>query len=161
MEDSKKYIPPSAYGSHPTQTNFTPSVESRGALPTVRMFPSDKSSHVPTSVGGTAAALPSGHVSVTGSSSIQVQAQLPSNEVRAHIISSGFPISHQGRDSSPFLHGVERPLNGTYGSQMQGKAFYLLLYNDGRVVFFNLWIFPNDAYEAICFFCIFISLTKV
>ncbi|XP_022151303.1 uncharacterized protein LOC111019267 isoform X2 [Momordica charantia] len=119
MEDSKKYIPPSAYGSHPTQTNFTPSVESRGALPTVRMFPSDKSSHVPTSVGGTAAALPSGHVSVTGSSSIQVQAQLPSNEVRAHIISSGFPISHQGRDSSPFLHGVERPLNGTYGSQMQ------------------------------------------
>lgn len=132
MEESKKYIPPSGYGSHPTQTNFTSSVESRGALPSVRMFPSDKSSHVlPTSMGGTAAALPSGHVSVAGST--QVQAQLPSNEVRAHIISSGFPISHQGRDSSSLLHGTERPLNGTYGSHMQGNIFYMLLNNDGRV----------------------------
>ncbi|CAK9321799.1 unnamed protein product [Citrullus colocynthis] len=118
MEDSKKYVPPPGYGSHP-QKNFSSSVESRGPLPTVRMFPSDKSSTVPTSVGGTAGTLPSGHVSVAGSTSIQVQAQLPSNEVRAHIISSGYPIGHQGRDSSSLLHGIERPLNGTYGSQMQ------------------------------------------
>lgn len=123
MEDSKKYVPPPGYGSHPTQKNFSSSVESRGPLPTVRMFPSDKSSTVPTSVGGTAGTLPSGHVSVAGSTSIQVQAQLPSNEVRAHIISSGYPIGHQGRDSSSLLHGIERPLNGTYGSQMQGIFF--------------------------------------
>lgn len=123
MEDSKKCIPPPGYGSHSTQANFTSSVESRGALPNVRMFPSDKSSHVPTSVGGTTAAPLSGHVSIAGSTSIHVQAQLPSNEVRAHIISSGFPISHQGRDSSSILHGVERPLNGTYGPQMQGNLF--------------------------------------
>ncbi|XP_038904765.1 uncharacterized protein LOC120091039 [Benincasa hispida] len=119
MEDSKKYVPPPGYGSHPTQKNFSSSVESRGPLPTVRMFTSDKSSPVPASVGGTVGTLPSGHVPVAGSTSIQVQAQLPSNEVRTHILSSGYPIGHQGRDSSSLLHGIERPLNGTYGSQMQ------------------------------------------
>ncbi|KAG7015540.1 PHD finger protein [Cucurbita argyrosperma subsp. argyrosperma] len=118
MEDSKKYIPPSGYGSHPTQKHIISSIENRGPLPSVRMFPSDKSSPVPNSVGGTAGTLPSGHVSVAGSTSMQVQPQLTGNEVRAHNISSGFPINQQGRDPSS-LHGIERPLNGTYGSQMQ------------------------------------------
>ena len=128
MEDSKKYIPPSGYGSHPTQKHIISSIENRGTLPSVRMFPSDKSSPVPNSVGGTAGTLPSGHVSVAGSTSMQVQPQLTGNEVRAHNISSGFPINQQGRDPSSLLHGIERPLNGAYGSQMQGILFFFFLY---------------------------------
>ncbi|XP_008449200.3 uncharacterized protein LOC103491150 isoform X1 [Cucumis melo] len=119
MEDSKKYVAPPSYGSHTTQKSSSSSVESRGPLPTVRMFPSEKSGPVPASVGGTAGTLPSGHSSVTGPTSIQVQAQIPSNEVRSHIISSGYSIGHQGMGSSSLLHGTEKPLNGAYGSQMQ------------------------------------------
>ncbi|KAE8650124.1 hypothetical protein Csa_010729 [Cucumis sativus] len=119
MEDSKKYGPPPGYGSHTTQKGSSSSVESRGPLPTVRMFPSEKPGPVPASVGGTAGTLPSGHGSVAGPTSIQVQAQTPSNEVRSHIISSGYSIGRQGMDSSSLLHGTERPLNGAYGSQMQ------------------------------------------
>lgn len=123
MEDSKKYGPPPGYGSHTTQKGSSSSVESRGPLPTVRMFPSEKPGPVPASVGGTAGTLPSGHGSVAGPTSIQVQAQTPSNEVRSHIISSGYSIGRQGMDSSSLLHGTERPLNGAYGSQMQGISF--------------------------------------
>lgn len=125
MEESRKNTAhPSAYSSHPMQTSFTAAAGSRGISPAMRTIPSDKPSQTQISTGGASVSLPLGHVSTT---STLVQHQLPANEVRTSMLSSGLPSSHLGRDSSLALPRVERtqvkPDGGpsSYASQGQGN----------------------------------------
>ncbi|KAK9268865.1 hypothetical protein L1049_001389 [Liquidambar formosana] len=103
MEESKEF----AYSSQRLQTSFGPAAESRGTSNNVRVFPSDKSSHPPVSSGGFPTTSPLGHVSAATSTSLPHQ--LPTNEVRSSMVSSGLPSSQSGRDSSSLaLPRVER-----------------------------------------------------
>ncbi|XP_024021193.1 uncharacterized protein LOC21395655 [Morus notabilis] len=108
MEESRKYVAQSTPYTQPIQTSFNTAVETRGMSHTVRMIQSDKQSHPPISSGVTSASLPLGHVSTATPPSIQYQ--LPTNDVRPSVVSSGFPISSNlGRDSSSsILPRVER-----------------------------------------------------
>ncbi|XP_015901245.3 uncharacterized protein LOC107434305 isoform X1 [Ziziphus jujuba] len=124
MEEPRKYnAHPSAYSSHPMQTSFGTAAESRGVSPAMRMIPSEKPSLTQISTGGASASLPLGHVSTTPTS---VQHQLPANEVRASMLSSGLPSSHLGRDSSLALPRVERtqvkPDGGPSSYASQGQV---------------------------------------
>ncbi|XP_008227014.1 PREDICTED: uncharacterized protein LOC103326553 [Prunus mume] len=107
MEESKKYsAQPATYPSPPLKTNFNAAAETHGMSHTVRMIPTDKPSHAPIS-GGFPVSSSVVHVSTVTPTSAQYQ--LPTNEVRASMVSSGLPSSHLGRDSSsPALPRVER-----------------------------------------------------
>lgn len=126
MEESRKYsTQPSAYSStHPVQTSLNSAAESRGSSHAARMIPSDKPNHAQVSTGGLSTSLPLGHVSTTPTS---VQHQLPTNEVRAPVFSSGLPSSHLGKDSTSALPRVERTQvkqdagPSSYASQGQGN----------------------------------------
>lgn len=108
MEESKKYAGQSSqYTSHSLQTSFSPAAESRGSPHTLRMIPSDKLSHQPTSSVAAPASSALGHVSTATPASVQYQ--LPTSDVRASTVSSGFTSNNLGRDlPAAALPRVER-----------------------------------------------------
>lgn len=128
MEESKEFVAHSAtYSSQRLQSTFGSPTESRGPQHTARMFPSDKPGHPPISSGGFQPASPLGNVSAATTTPLPYQ--LPPNEVRSSIASSGLATSNLGRDSSSSLSlpRVERthfrldgrPNGSPYPSQVQ------------------------------------------
>lgn len=136
MEESRKYTPESsAHTSHSLQTNFNKSAENRGSSNTMRIVPSDKSTHALHTSRSIIAPSPPGQVSATVPTTIQYQ--LPTSEVKASSISSGLPSGHLARDSSlSTFPRVERPQfksdggpNGsTYASQGKGNINVNIIY---------------------------------
>ncbi|PON94168.1 Autoimmune regulator [Trema orientale] len=123
MEESRKYAGQSSpYASHPLQTNFNPAAESRASPHTLRMIPSDKQSHQPMSSVGAPTSFPLGHVSTEPPASVQYQ--LPTNDVRASTVSSGFTSNNLGRDSpSSALPRIERAqYGGPNGSALASQG---------------------------------------
>ncbi|CAL5390385.1 unnamed protein product [Camellia sinensis] len=128
MEKSEEFsVRTATHSSQRVQTNLGTAAESRGALHTTKMFPSDKPSPAPNSSGGFQPASPLVHVKAANSTSLPYQ--LPASEVRTSVVSSGLPTSLLGRDSSSsVLPRVDRPhvrldprSNGSsYMSQIQG-----------------------------------------
>ncbi|KAL5548487.1 hypothetical protein UlMin_003718 [Ulmus minor] len=118
MEETRKYVAQStAFASHPMQTSFS----------TQRMIPSDKQSHPPSSSVNISATLPQAHVSTATPTSVQYQ--LSTNDMRAPMVSSGFPNSNLGRDSTSLgLPRVEKAQfkleGGPHGSSyaLQGQV---------------------------------------
>ncbi|RVW29962.1 hypothetical protein CK203_101373 [Vitis vinifera] len=93
MEESKEFVAHSAtYSSQRLQSTFGSPTESRGPQHTARMFPSDKPGHPPISSGGFQPASPLGNVSAATSTPLPYQ--LPHNEVRSSIASSGLATSN-------------------------------------------------------------------
>ncbi|KAF4378063.1 hypothetical protein F8388_020699 [Cannabis sativa] len=137
MEESRTYAGQSSpYTSHSLQTSFNTGAESRGSPHTLRMIPSDKQTYLPVSSVAAPASLPIGHVSTATSASMSYQ--LPTSDVRAPTVSSGFISNNLGRDSpSLALPRIERPqfkLDGpnvpSLASQGQGNIVcYLLTVN--------------------------------
>ncbi|KAL7217887.1 hypothetical protein ACSBR2_011171 [Camellia fascicularis] len=109
MEKSEEFsVRTATHSSQRVQTNLGTAAESRGALHTTKMFPSDKPSHAPNSSGGFQPASPLVHVKAANSTSLPYQ--LPASEVRTSVVSSGLPTSLLGRDSSSSaLPRVDRP----------------------------------------------------
>ncbi|GMP52321.1 hypothetical protein CsSME_00018195 [Camellia sinensis var. sinensis] len=99
MEKSEEFsVRTATHSSQRVQTNLGTAAESRGALHTTKMFPSDKPSPAPNSSGGFQPASPLVHVKAANSTSLPYQ--LPASEVRTSVVSSGLPTSLLGRDSS-------------------------------------------------------------
>ncbi|KAF5949451.1 hypothetical protein HYC85_011444 [Camellia sinensis] len=109
MEKSEEFsVRTATHSSQRVQTNLGTAAESRGALHTTKMFPSDKPSPAPNSSGGFQPASPLVHVKAANSTSLPYQ--LPASEVRTSVVSSGLPTSLLGRDSSSsVLPRVDRP----------------------------------------------------
>lgn len=135
MEESKEFVTHSAtYSSQRLQSTFGSATENRGPQHTMRMFPSDKPSHAPISSGGFQPASPLGNVSTA--TPTPLPHQLPPNEARAPMVSSGLATSNLGRDSSSLsLPGVERthfrmdgrPNGSSYPPQVQGITCFIFL----------------------------------
>ncbi|XP_028768875.1 uncharacterized protein LOC114726435 isoform X2 [Neltuma alba] len=110
MEESKKFHEHSAPStSQPLQTSMgSGMVENRMPSHTVRMFPSDKSSHTGVSSSGTITSPHVTHVPAGSSSGLHYQST--TTEVKSPIVSGGMPSSHLGRNSSSSaLPKVEQP----------------------------------------------------
>lgn len=93
--------------SHGLQTNMSAVAENRGKANTTKMFPSDKAKPAPVSSGVFHPILPPAHTSAANSTSLPYQ--LPANEERKPMVSSGLTNSLPGKVSSPSLSTVERP----------------------------------------------------
>lgn len=129
MEKSEEFSLHSApYTSQQSQTKLAAAAENHGTSHAVRMFPSDKPNHAPTSSGGFHPASPLAHVSSSNSTSLPYQ--LPTSEVRP-MVSSGISSSHLRKDSSSLsMPRFERPhfrLDGSsngasYTSQVQANS---------------------------------------
>ncbi|KAM1041199.1 hypothetical protein ACFX13_031150 [Malus domestica] len=110
MEESKKFsaqAQPAAHPSLPLKTSLNAAAETHGMPHNVHMIPTSKPSHAPISSGGFPVSPSLFHASTA--TPAPTQYQFPNNDVRASMVSSGFPSSHLGRDSSsPNVPKVER-----------------------------------------------------
>ncbi|XP_048420174.1 protein piccolo isoform X1 [Pyrus x bretschneideri] len=101
MEESKKFsalAQPATHPAHQFKKSFNAAAETHGMPHTVHMIPTSKPSHAPISSGGFPVTPSLVHVSTA--TPAPTQYQFPNNDVRASMVSSGFPSSHLGRDST-------------------------------------------------------------
>ncbi|KAM1100827.1 hypothetical protein PS1_007228 [Malus domestica] len=110
MEESKKFsalAQPATHPAHQFKKSFNAAAETHGMPHTVHMIPTSKPSHAPISSGGFPITPSLVHVSTA--TPTPTQYQFPNNDVRASMVSSGFPSIHLGRDSTtPTVLRVER-----------------------------------------------------